>query len=146
MTESDFANMSVSQWLENHPELPVIVAADATMDIVANALITQNCRDAYILDNDNKVVGHLSFGNVTNHLLSEHRPIHTHRQLFSRVTEPLAEEIMEPHFTYARVDESLCEVIHRQLERGVDTLVVLDDNDSLIGSIKLRELVAESLK
>jgi len=146
MTEQDFAKISVSEWLKQYPELPLVVAAGATMNEVANLLLKENSRDAYILDGDNKVKGHLSFGNVTNHLLSEHLPIHTHRQLFSRVTEPTAEEIMDPHYTYARCDESLCEVIHRQLERDVDTLVVLDDDDTLIGSIKLRELVAESLK
>jgi len=146
MTEQDFAKISVAQWLENYPELPLIVAANATMDEIASDLLTHDSRDAYILDGNNKVLGHLSFANVTNHLLSEHRPIHTHRQLFSRVTDPVAEEIMDPHFTYARSDESLCEVIHRQLERDVDTLVVLDDEDNLLGSINLRELVAESLK
>lgn len=146
MTEQDFANISVAEWLANYPELPVIVSAAATMPEIASDLLKENSRDAYILDGDNKVIGHLSFGNVTNHLLSEHRPIHTHRQLFSRITEPVAEEIMDPHFAYARTDESLCEVIHRQLERGVDTLVVLAEDGSLQGSIKLRELVAESLK
>ncbi|NOQ82217.1 MAG: CBS domain-containing protein [Methylophaga sp.] len=146
MTEQDFADISVAQWLANHPEFPVLVSATATMHEVANDLLKENSRDAYILDGENKVIGHLSFGNVTNHLLSEHRPIHTHRQLFSRIIEPAAEEIMDPHFAYARTDETLCEVIHRQLERGVDTLVVLADDGTLQGSIKLRELVAESLK
>jgi len=146
MTEQDFAKISVTEWLKQYPQLPVVVAADATMEEVAESLLKENSRDAYILDEDNKVKGHLSFGHVVNHLLSEHRPIHTHRQLFSRVTEPTAEEIMDPHYTYAQCDESLCEVIHRQLERGVDTLVVLADDGKLVGSIKLRELVAESLK
>ena len=145
MTEQDFSRIPVSDWMATHPDAPVVISAKATMEEVAQALLANNSRDAYVLDDD-KVVGHLSFCNMTNHLLAEHRPIHTHRQLFSRVTEPTAGEVMDSHFAYARCDESLCEVIHRQLERDVDTLVVLAEDDSLLGSIKLQELVAESLK
>jgi CBS-domain-containing membrane protein len=146
MIEAGFSEITVSNWLANHPETPVIVAANASMAEVAQSLLENNSRDAYILDDEQKVIGHLSFGKMTNYLLSEHRPIHTHRQLFSRITDPTAEEVMDPHFAYARIEESLCEVIHRQLERDVDTLIVLAEDNSLLGSIKLRELVAESLK
>lgn len=145
MTEQDFTNIIVSTWLASHPETPVVVAGNMTMSEVAQILLANNSRDAYILDED-KVIGHLSFGTMANYLLSEHRPTHTHRQLFARITEPTAAEVMDPHFAYARIDESLCEVIHRQLERDVDTLVVLADDGKLLGSIKLRDLVAESVK
>ncbi|MDH5357447.1 MAG: CBS domain-containing protein [Gammaproteobacteria bacterium] len=146
MTEQDFAHIFVSEWLSLHPETPVVVAGKTPMREVALTLLANNSRDAYIVDENNKVLGHLSFGKMTNHLLSEHRPIHTHRQLFARVTDPTAEEVMDPHFAYARCDESLCEVIHRQLERDVDTLVVLAEDNTLLGSVSLRDLVAESLK
>ena len=146
MTEQDFAHIVVSDWLALHPEMPVVIAGDTRMHDVALTLLANNSRDAYIVNDDNKVLGHLGFGKMANHLLSEHRPIHTHRQLFARVTDPTAAELMDPHFAYARTDESLCEVIHRQLERDVDTLVVLSDDNMLLGSVNLRDLVAESLK
>lgn len=145
MIEEVFSDITVSNWLANHPETAVIVAANASMSEVAQLLLENNSRDAYILE-DKKVIGHLSFGKTTNYLLSEHRPIHTHRHLFSRITDPIAEEVMDPHFAYARIEESLCEVIHRQLERDVDTLIVLAEDNSSLGAIKLREIVAESLK
>ncbi|HHA18237.1 MAG TPA: CBS domain-containing protein [Methylophaga sp.] len=146
MIEEKFSDITVSNWLTTHPETPVIVTASASMPEVAQLLLDNNSRDAYILDDDKKVVGHLSFGKTIDYLLSEHRPKHTHRYLFSRITEATAVEVMDPHFAYARIEESLCEVIHRQLERGVDTLVVLAEDSRLLGSIQLRELVAESLK
>ncbi len=145
MTQHNFSNMSVADWLVDHPVEPVVIPTDTTMDTVAQLLLANNSRDAYMLDN-NKIVGHLGFANMANHLLAEHRPTHTHRQLFSRITEPTVGDVMDSHFAYARSDESLCEVIHRQLERDVDTLVVLADDGSLLGAIKLSELVAESLK
>ncbi len=145
MIEQDFSSIVVTDWMAIHAEAAVVVSVDATMKDVARTLLENHSRDAYVVENS-IVVGHLGFANVTNHLLAEHRPIHTHRQLFSRVTEPTAGEIMDPHFAYARCDESLCDVIHRQLERDVETLVVLAENDELLGAIKLRDLVAESLK
>lgn len=146
MIKEDFSDITVETWLANHSEMPVIVAANASMSEVTQRLLENNSRDVYILDDEKKVIGHLSFGRAANYLLSEHRPIHTHRQLFSRITDPTAAEVMDPHFAYARIEESLCEVIHRQLERDVDTLIVLAEDNRLLGSIKLREIVAESLK
>ncbi|NQY26494.1 MAG: CBS domain-containing protein [Piscirickettsiaceae bacterium] len=145
MIEKDFSSISVNDWMTTHSETAVVVSVTATMEDIAQVLLENNSRDAYVVDN-NIVVGHLGFANVTNHLLTEHRPTHTHRQLFSRVTEPTAAEVMDSRFAYARCDESLCEVIHRQLERDVETLVVLAENGSLLGAIELRDLLAESLK
>lgn len=137
--------MSVVKWLQEHPVNPVTVPLDAAMEAVAQLLLAENSRDAYIVDN-NKVVGHIGFTNMANHLLAEHRSTHTPRQLVSRITEPTAGAMMDSHFAYAQRDESLCEVIHRQLARDVDTLAVLAEDGSLLGAIQLSELVAESLK
>jgi len=145
MTE-DFEHISVAEWLKDHPEMPIIAAGDASMTQLAQTLLAENSRDIYIADDDNKIIGHLSFGRIVSHLFAQHRPIQSHRQLFAQITDATAQELMDPHFAYARADETLCDVIHRQLERDIDNLVVLGQDHHLLGAIKLRELVTESLK
>jgi len=146
MTEQDFAKISVADWISDHPVEAVIVEPETSMADLAQKMLSTQCRDAYIADPHGKIIGHLGFGKVASHLLSEHRPEQSHRQLFSRVTEPVASELMEPHYAFARIDESLCEVIHRQLESGIDILLVLTESGEKLGAIKFQELVEESLK
>lgn len=141
----EIIDMTVEQWIADHSEKPVTLMADASLTDVANALLTANSRDAYIIDDKQRIKGHLAFNKVINHLFTHVRPIHTHRQLFARVTEPTAAELMDPHFAYCRLDEALCDVIHRQLGRDVDDLVVVAQDNSLLGVVKLRELLIESL-
>ena len=134
--------MTVGQWLAAHHQIPVTVASETSLGRVAELLLdTDGSRDAYVVEDDGLVIGHLSFGRVVNHLLLEHKPMHTRRQLFERVTGATASELMDPHFVSATIDDELDDVLHRQLDRLIDDLVVLDEQGRLLGSVNLRQLV-----
>ncbi len=146
MTNANFIGKTLVDWLENHHSKPVIVTEMASISELANALLVMNKRDAYVVNKANRVIGHISFAKVANQLLSEHRSTHTHRQLFARVVEPTAKELMDPHFTSAYKDELLCDVIHRQLDHGLDDLIVLTrDTHEALGVIQMNDILAESL-
>ncbi|MDF1588467.1 MAG: CBS domain-containing protein [Gammaproteobacteria bacterium] len=146
MSQPCFANKTSADWLNQHQSKPVMVDENASIDQIINALLIEDRRDAYVVNADNKVIGHIGFANVATHLLSEHRVTHTHRQLFARVIEPTAKELMDPHFTSAYEDELLCDVIHRQLDHGLDDLIVLSrDTHVPLGAIQLKDVLAESL-
>jgi len=134
--------MTVGQWLAAHHRIPVTVAPETSLGRVAELLLdTDGSRDAYVTEDDGLVTGHLSFGRVVNHLLLAHKPIHTRRQMFERVTGATAGELMDPHFVSATVEDELNDVLHRQLDRLIDDLVILDKQGRLLGSVNLRQVV-----
>lgn len=146
MTNANFVGKTLGDWLDNHQSQPVIVNETASISELANALLAMHKRDAYVVNKTNRVIGHIGFAKVANQLLSEHRSTHTHRQLFARVIEPTAKELMDPHFTSAYKDELLCDVIHRQLDHGLDDLIVLDhDTHEALGVIQMSDILTESL-
>ncbi|MBE0438991.1 MAG: CBS domain-containing protein [Gammaproteobacteria bacterium] len=146
MSNANFLGKTLDDWLEQHQAQPVIVDETASICELANELLAMGKRDAYVVNNTHRVIGHISYAKVANQLLSEHRSTHTHRQLFARVIEPTAKELMDPHFTSAYKDELLCDVIHRQLDHGLDDLIVLDrDSHKALGVIQMSDILAESI-
>jgi predicted transcriptional regulator len=146
MTHNERTTNTVASWLLEHANEAVLVYKNTTINEVADRLIGSHQRDAYVIDDDNHVLGHIGFDKIANHVLSEHRSTHTRRQLFARVTEPFAYELMNPHFIYAYHDELLCDVIHRQLDHGIEELVVIDrQTHEVFGIIKLRDVITDSV-
>jgi predicted transcriptional regulator len=136
---------SVGEWLQEHPTEMVLVAPDMPLLEIVRALLNKDARDAYVVENE-RVLGHLGFNNLVNHLFTQERPVHSHRQLFARVALPNAAELMDPHFAYCREDERINRILHRQLQCDVSDLVVLASDNTPIGVIKLTEVVRESLQ
>ncbi len=137
---------TVKDWLSQHQQPMVLVAADTSLLDILRQMLAADCLDAYVVE-DNRVKGHLSFNKVVNHLFTQERPIHTHRQLFARIsTDSEAEELMDPHFAYCRPDEKINQVLHRLLQCGVSDLIVLATDDSPLGVVKLTQLIRESLQ
>lgn len=144
MTEQ-IINSTVADWLLQHPAMPILVTDDVSVSAVAITMLDNAARDAYVCDGD-AILGHLSFVKVMNHVFAHERPIHTHRQLFSRVTETDINELMDPHFQYCRPDEKLADVLHRQLESGTDDIIVLNRMNRVEGVIRLTEVLKASLQ
>lgn len=137
---------TVQDWLTQHQQPMVLVAPDTSLLDILKQMLAADCLDAYVVE-DNHVLGHLSFNNLVNHLFTQERPIHTHRQLFARISADAgAEELMDPHFAYCRPDEQINQVLHRLLQVGVSDLIVLAPDDSPMGVVKLTQLIRESLQ
>lgn len=144
MTER-IINLTVGQWLQQHQHGLVVVRPDTALPDIVKALLASDSRDAYVVDKG-KVLGHLGFNKLVNHLFSPERPVHSHRQLFAQVTTATAAELMDPHFTYCREDEPVNQVLHRQLQSDITDLIVLATDNAPLGVVRLTELVRESLQ
>jgi CBS-domain-containing membrane protein len=138
--------MKVSDWIRQNPGMAVTVSAESTLEQVMDQLLEQPClRDIYIISEEGYVIGHLSHKKMTHLYLSEHRPVHTRRQIMERVAHGSARELMESHFAYALPDEELDDVLHRQLDHDVEDMPVLDERGILLGVINLT-MVLRSLQ
>ena len=78
--------------------------------------------------------------------MAEHRPIHSPRQILERVSCGCAHELMDSHFIHANPEEDLEDVLHRQLEFYVEDMVVIDEQQHLLGTINLTTVLREFLE
>lgn len=136
--------MKVGRWIERFPGAAITVAADTPLASVLDAMLAQTGRrDAYVLAADGRVAGHLGFRRLAELFLAEHRPENTRRQLMERIAGGVASDFMSAQFSYARQDEDLYDVLHRQLEHRVEDLPVLGADGRLLGTVNLSAVLAE---
>jgi predicted transcriptional regulator len=138
-------DLSVAEWLEKHPNQAVLVEPETPLEDVIKACLDRQADDAYILD-AGKIEGHLALSKLVNHVFCHERPVHTHRQLFARVSQLTAADLVDPHFAYCRPEEKINEILHRQLQSNVQDLLVLAADSSPLGVVNLKQVVRESLK
>jgi len=134
--------MTVYEWLEKHPNQPLTVALGTEAAEALATMLAEPCaRDVYVIDEDNKIVGHLSHIRLAQSVLIEHRPVHTRRQLIERIVGGRVDELMDPETYLARPDEHLDEVLSRQLSKQLEDLPVIDYDGRLLGAINLSEVL-----
>lgn len=134
--------MMVSEWIEQHPSLPMCVPPDYSMEqTVATFLENAASRDLYVVSTEGLLLGILRHQRLARMILAEHLPVHSSALIMERLAGGTAQELMERDFVFARPDEALDNVLHRLLEYEVEHLPVLSANKKLLGSICLSDVL-----
>lgn len=139
--------MKVSEWLDQHPNLPGVIMEDSPLEQIMEKLLS-NSRlvDLYVLNDKNQVIGHLSYKKIAKLVLAEHCNCHTRSQILERVVGGSAVELMETHFASASPEEEVHEVLYRQLDHWVEDLAVIDQHGQLKGVINLADILLLVMK
>ena len=74
-------------------------------------------------------------------ILLEQQPVHTRRQLMERVAGGNVSELMDPEIYVAHCDESLDEVLSRQLSKQLEDMPVVDNEGKFVGAINLSQAI-----
>lgn len=136
--------MNVLDWINKHPRSIVTVSVEATIQAAAERMLQEPCvRDVFVINDEGKVVGHLSHIRLAKNILIEHRPVHTRRQLMERVAGGNVSELMDPELYFAHADEQLDEVLSRQLSKQLEDMPVIDQDGKLIGAINISDVLRE---
>ncbi len=138
--------MKVSSWLARHPGTAATVQPDDSLSIVLDRLLDAPCclRDLYVVDRYGHLAGHISHRRLAEYMLAEHRPVHTRRQIMDRVAGAGgAVDFMDLHFPTASPEEELEDVIHRQLDKGLEDMPVVDPDGTLLGAVNLTQVLRE---
>jgi len=134
--------MRVSEWLDKHADDIVTVPPTAALTDVMSRLLDEPClRDIYVAADDGRLLGHISHRRLAEHVLAEARPTHTRRQLMERVAGGTAADFMNSVLATASPEESLDEVLARQLEMELEDMPVVDDEGQVIGAINLTHVL-----
>ncbi len=138
--------MNVEYWLAQHPGTAVTVQPDDSLSTVLDRLLDAPCclRDLYVVDRYGHLAGHISHKRLAEYMLAEHRPVHTRRQIMEWVAGAgSAADFMDLHFPTASPKEELEDVIHRQLEKGLEDMPVVDADGTLLGAVNLTQVLRE---
>jgi len=137
--------MKVSEWIRNHRRSVIIALPDLSMEEVLDRFLAEPClRDLYVVDDDHRLIGHISHKRIAELVLAQHRPVHTRRQIMERVACGSARELMQTDFPSAHPDEDLDDVLHRQLEQYVEDMPVIAADGSLLGAVNLSAVLRAS--
>ncbi len=130
--------MKVKEWLKRYERVPVTAAADWTLEQAANALLDRpGVRDLFLIDDQGRLIGHVSLRRIAQLLLAEHLPFPSRRQLMERIACGPVQELMDPHVTAASLEEEVDDVLHRLIEQGLEDLPVVDASRRLVGVVNL---------
>lgn len=134
--------MKVYEWLKIHPRPGVTVVEHADRDQVLAALLANaNAREIYVVNDQQKVIGHISYHKIARLILAEHTPTHTRSQIMERVTCGCASEIMDSHFNAADPGQEMDEIFALHLDHLVEELPVLSTQGELVGVVCLRDVL-----
>jgi CBS domain-containing protein len=139
--------MKISEWISHHPGRAITVPPDCSLHDTMHRMLAEECmRDIYVVSGGGKLIGHLSLRKLANLILAEHQPMHTRRQLMIRIAGGSAQELMDTEFTFARPDEELDNVLHWQLEHGIEDMPVINKDGILEGVINLSVVLREMIQ
>lgn len=139
--------MTASDWLEQHPKQAGVVKEDWNLNQIMEKLLgNSRLNDLYVINSENKVIGHLNYKKLAKLVLAEHCIGHTRSEILERVVPGSAAELMEVHFARANPDEKIDEILYRQLDHWVEDLPVINQQGELLGVINLSDVLLEVMK
>jgi len=136
--------MTVAEWIQKYPGLAVTVPPDTPQEELVDQMLAEPAlRDIYVAGEDGVVLGHVTHKKLATLFLAEHCPSHTRRQILGRITDWLAEDLMNANFAYARPEDELDEVLYRLVDHELEDLPVIDRQGRLLGTINLSFVIRE---
>jgi CBS domain-containing protein len=122
--------------------LPVI-HADAHVDEAIQAMIrSPHSRLVYVVDEEQRVLGTISLGQLIRHALPESREPQIHaRSLLGMIAHETAGHIMQPRPVCAREDEAVDDVLRRLIDANLKEFPVIDAQDRIIADLTVVDLL-----
>lgn len=145
--------MKVGEWLQRRagaagghapgtvPAGVATVTAETTLEEAVDRLLRdEGTREVFVIDDDGRLIGHLPHRRLASLLLAELRPRHSRRHLAERALRGTVRELMHrPHLV--RMDDGFEHAVHCLLERGDESLPVVDESQRLVGIISLTDVL-----
>lgn len=144
--------MKTSEWMAAHPVKALTVAGECSLQEAARVLLDDpEGRDLFVLDAEGRVSGHLGFWHVATLLLAKLRPTDSLRELVERITLGSVADHMDDRVMCAGADEDIDDILYRHdlfqqhVERRVEDIPVVDEQDRLLGVIRLSDLLRDAV-
>ncbi|MCA9663274.1 MAG: CBS domain-containing protein [Myxococcales bacterium] len=133
----------IDRWIARTPRPIPTVDVDADVDAMLARLREFAARDLWVVDDEQRYLGHVGYFSLARVALGEHRPIRTRRAIFDRLTGACARDLLDRHIHPARPSDPVDAVIHQMLSERLESLPVVDDERRVIGVLHLDDILAD---
>jgi len=111
-------------------------------EIITAFARSEHARQVYVVDNEKQLLGVISLGNLTKHLLFHHcSEIVDNLHLISMATSETAADFIDRPVITAHLSETIEPVLERMLSANIKEIPVLDDQERLIGDLTLVDIL-----
>ena len=146
MTENQQKNLSatVAELIEavGQRRLAHVSPKAGVKEIITTFAKAKHTRLVYVVDNEKRLSGVISLGNLVKHLLFHfHGAEIDNLHLISMATSETAADFIDRPVISAHLYETIKPVLERMLEANIKEIPVLDDQERLIGDLTLVDIL-----
>jgi len=146
MTENQEKNISatVAELLEviGKRQLGVVSPEAEVKEIISAFARAEHARLVYVVDNEKRLSGVISLGNLSKHLLFHHcSKAIDNLHLISMATSETAADFIDRPMIAAQLFETIEPVLERMLSAGIKEIPVLDEQGRLVGDLTLVDIL-----
>ena len=135
--------MKIGDVLHKIGNLPYLtIHIDCTLEEASRKIAdVGHLRTIYVLDNEGRLRGILSLGELIRSMITAgHKPHFHARSLLARITAKKAADIMDEYVVYARKDNDLNSVLERMIDNHIKEIPVVDEDKKIIANIGIIDL------
>jgi CBS domain-containing protein len=122
--------------------LPVINENAVMTEIVEEMIRFGHSRILYVVDNDGRLLGTISLGDLVRDIFSRsYEPLIHPRRLMTSITMEKAGHMMQKHPVFARMGEELKVVLARMIQARVKEIAVIDAENRIVGDITILDML-----
>ena len=123
-------------------EMPAISEQATVEDAIDRMVQFPHSRLLYVVDDQRRLVGIISLGNLVKHFFSQsHEPQVHPRSLLSMITTETVKDIMQHHPIFATEHEEVEGVLKKMVEKNLTEIAVVDDEERLIADVTMIDLL-----
>ncbi len=146
MTKIQQKNLSatVAELIEavGQRQIAQVLPLAGVKEIITAFARSEHARQVYVVDNEKQLLGVISLGNLTKHLLFHHcSEIVDNLHLISMATSETAADFIDRPVITAHLSETIEPVLERMLSANIKEIPVLDDQERLIGDLTLVDIL-----
>ena len=135
--------MKIGDVLHKIGNLPYLtIHIDCTLEEASRKIAdVGHLRTIYVLDNEGRLRGILSLGELIRSMITAgHKPHFHARSLLARITAKKAADIMDEYVVYARKENDLNSVLERMIDNHIKEIPVVDEDKKIIANIGIIDL------
>jgi len=139
-TAGDQTGLTIAKLVERTGKraLPVIREEAAIEDVIEAFSGSTHARVLYILDDQGRLVGVISLGQLVRHVFSAfHEPSIHPRRLMGLIASETAGDLMRNKTVTARLDEQATDVLQRMIRANVKEIAVIDDDRQVVADLTM---------
>jgi CBS domain-containing protein len=111
-------------------------------EIISAFTKAEHARLVYVVDNEKRLSGVISLGNLSRHLFFHHcNKAIDNLHLISMATSETAADFVDRPTIAANLSESIEPVLERMLSAGIKEIPVLDETGHLVGDLTLVDIL-----